>query len=469
MTPMVQQWIWLEALRTNWRAIQLRLIPASPALLQKLAAIAERLRAAGSPQQFAAILDDLVDLIGDTEAAEYVRDLIGRSTIPEAPAAPATREEALPPIPAEPRFAAMQTEQVASFSVLPSDVQRAELPEAAMAETGKAFADGIAEPKRFMGVRVFFATNREASGSRKPGEWFGYGRAPRAVFGQVSVSIPVTHKKGHLETPGFFEHQSIQDHFVIGSDMEVLEIGTLRGKLAQQLRGDSNRDLLVFVHGFNVSFEDALLRAAQLKYDLNFPGEIVLFTWPSRGSLISYPADLSSAELSGSPLAEFLAAIAEGPWRRVHLLAHSMGGRVSLGGLMDPAAPEKGLGQLVFVAADVSSDFFAQQFPKLSAKGESRTSYVASKDRALWLSSKFVNLSGRIGYIEKEPFVIDGMETVDASAVDRGLLAHSYFSDIRAVLDDLGYLLGNRLPARQRPNLREKRLATGKLYWQFPP
>jgi hypothetical protein len=61
------------------------------------------------------------------------------------------------------------------------------------------------------------------------------------------------------------------------------------------------------------------------------------------------------------------------------------------------------------------------------------------------------------------------METVDASAVDRGLLAHSYFSDIRAVLDDLGYLLGNRLPARQRPNLREKRLATGKLYWQFPP
>ena len=146
-----------------------------------------------------------------------------------------------------------------------------------------------------------------------------------------------------------------------------------------------------------------------------------------------------------------------------------MGGRVLLGGLVDSAASEKGLGQIALVAADVSTDFFAQQFPKFSAKGEGKTSYVASMDMALWISSKFVNLAGRIGYLEKEPFVIDGMETVDASAVDRGLLGHSYFSDIRAVLDDLGNLLGNRLPASQRLNLREQRLTSGKRFWQFPP
>ena len=316
MNAMIQQWIWLEALRTNWRAIQLRLMPGSPALLRELGAIAGRLRLAGSTPQFATILDDLLDLIAGTEAAEYVRGLIARSTIPEGIAAPATREEVLPPWPAEPKSGEIP-----------------QLPEAALAETGKIFADDIAEPKRFLGVRVFFATNREASDSRKPGEQFGYGPAPRTVFGHVSVSIPVAHKKGRLEKPGFFECQNIQDHFVIGNDLQVLGIGDFRGKLAQQLDGDASRDLLVFIHGFNVSFEDALLRTAQLKYDLNFPGGIILFTWPSRGSLTSYAADLSSAELSALPLAEFLAAIAEGPWRRVHVLAHSMGGRVSLGGL----------------------------------------------------------------------------------------------------------------------------------------
>ena len=44
MNTMMQLWIWLEVLRTNWRAIQLRLMPASPALLREIAAIAERLR-----------------------------------------------------------------------------------------------------------------------------------------------------------------------------------------------------------------------------------------------------------------------------------------------------------------------------------------------------------------------------------------------------------------------------------------
>ncbi len=467
MTQMIQQWIWLEALRTNWRAIQLRLMPASPALLQELAAIAERLRAAGSPQQFAAILDDLLDLIADTYAAEYVRGLMARNSMPEIPATPQTREEALSLLPTEPSLDRVETEHVLSVTTPKSDIQTAEAPEVVMAETGKALADGIVEPTGLMGVRVFFATNRKASDSQTPGERFGYDHAPETVFGHVSVSIPVSHKKGHLEKPGFFERRKIADHFAIRSDLEVLKIGPFRGKLEEQFRGEAKSDLLVFIHGFNVSFEDALLRAAQLKYDLNLPGEIVLFTWPSRGSLLSYLADLSSAEFSGTPLAEFLAAIAEGPWRRVHLLAHSMGGRVSLGGLVDSAAPEKGLGQIVLVAADVSTDFFTQQFPKLSAKGEGKTLYVASKDRALMFSGQ-LNRSGRVGYLEKEPFVIGGMDTVDASAVDRGLLAHSYFSDIRAVIDDLGYLLGNRLPASQRPNLRERRRATGELYWQFP-
>ena len=343
MTPMMQQWIWLEALRTNWRAIQLRLMPASPALLQDLAAIAERLRVAGSPQQFAAVLDDLLDLIADTGAAEYVRGLMARNSMPEIPATPPTREEALLLLPDESSLDRVETEPVLSVTTPQSDIQAAEAPEVAMAETGKALADGIVEPTALMGVRVFFATNRKASVSQKPGERFGYDHAPETVFGHVSVSIPVGHKKGHLEKPGFFERRKIEDHFAIRSDLEVLKIGPFRGKLAEQFRGEAKSDLLVFIHGFNVSFEDALLRAAQLKYDLNFPGEMVLFTWPSRGSLLSYLADLSSAELSGTPLAEFLAAIAEGPWRRVHLLAHSMGGRVSLGGLVDSAAPEKGL------------------------------------------------------------------------------------------------------------------------------
>lgn len=275
MNTMMQLWIWLEVLRTNWRAIQLRLMAASPALSREIAAIAERLKSA-SPQQFADILDDLLELIADTEAADYVRGLIAGSTLPEGPAisASATREE-----------------DVDSYPDLRPEVQKAELPEVVMAQTGKALADRMAEPERIKRVSVFFATNRQASGSRKAGEEFGYGWATRAVVGQVSVSIPDDHKKGRLEKPGFFEIQNMQDHFVIG-DMEVLEMGTFRSKLAQRLDGDSSRDLLVFIHGFNVSFEDALLRgAAQIRSEfprrdrplhLAFPRQPVLLSGRSK-------------------------------------------------------------------------------------------------------------------------------------------------------------------------------------------
>ncbi len=99
MDPMIQQWIWLETLRTNWRAIQLRLMPASPALSREFAVFAERLRLACSTQQFAAILDDLVDLIAGTEASDYVRGLLVSSTIPETRSTHAVREEARIPLP----------------------------------------------------------------------------------------------------------------------------------------------------------------------------------------------------------------------------------------------------------------------------------------------------------------------------------------------------------------------------------
>ena len=58
------------------------------------------------------------------------------------------------------------------------------------------------------------------------------------------------------------------------------------------------RDILVFVHGFNVTFEEAALRAAQIACNLQFPGTAAFFSWPSKGSPdpFSYSADGESVE-----------------------------------------------------------------------------------------------------------------------------------------------------------------------------
>ncbi len=67
-------------------------------------------------------------------------------------------------------------------------------------------------------------------------------------------------------------------------------------------------DILLFVHGYSNTFEDAVLRAGQLQYDVDFPGSAIAFCWPADGSLSpdAYKLDVQNAEKSIRPLADVL-------------------------------------------------------------------------------------------------------------------------------------------------------------------
>jgi esterase/lipase superfamily enzyme len=61
------------------------------------------------------------------------------------------------------------------------------------------------------------------------------------------------------------------------------------------------KQALVFVHGYNVSFDNALRRAGQIAYDIDFDGAMFLFSWPPRGELFGYWTDIGTAD-AASPL-----------------------------------------------------------------------------------------------------------------------------------------------------------------------
>ena len=82
---------------------------------------------------------------------------------------------------------------------------------------------------------------------------------------------------------------------------------------------------LLFVHGYNVSFDNAVRRAGQLAYDLGFDGPVFMFSWPSRQGMLSYVGDRDSAQLSADPLRTFIeTVVAETKAKRIHIIAHSM-------------------------------------------------------------------------------------------------------------------------------------------------
>jgi esterase/lipase superfamily enzyme len=63
---------------------------------------------------------------------------------------------------------------------------------------------------------------------------------------------------------------------------------------------------VIFVHGYNVSFEQAALRAAQIGFDLSVKGAMGFFSWPSQGTLGGYISDEASVEASEAAIMEFM-------------------------------------------------------------------------------------------------------------------------------------------------------------------
>jgi len=228
-----------------------------------------------------------------------------------------------------------------------------------------------------------------------------------------------------------------------------------------------SRDFLVFVHGFNVSFEEAAVRAAQIAADLSFDGTVVLFTWPSAASVTSYLRDLQAARNAGYHFVRLLrgtvpAALPD----RVHLLAHSMGSEVVAKAVSLLTAADSGLrlGQVVLAAPDVDSRVFRREtLPVLGAHAARVTLYASSDDEALRASRA---LSGvwRLGLGGDSLTVVEGMDTIDATRVRADVLGHTLFGNA-SFLGDLAALLAEGRSPIERRLLPVQR--AGLTFWRF--
>jgi esterase/lipase superfamily enzyme len=449
MLQEIQQLALVEALLTNWDGIRMRMEPLSASAADELARLGRRLGEAASADELARIIDDLLDFTMNTAANSYVRELVARSTL--AKVTPGVRAAA-PPAPAAPPPPPSPEAAVQTLSLTTS--------------ASRSLAKAVSSDAGFVTTPVFFGTNRQ----RGPGagETFLGEPAESLSFGLAEVTIPVAkHRIGKVETPRWwtlFPNRNPESRFITIADIEPMAQAAFCSKLASAIATSTASDLLIFLHGYNVTFEEAARRAAQFSYDLGFQGVVILFSWPSLGSLLRYPADEDRAAASSEALAQFLRVFEGGPWRRVHLVAHSMGNRVMLLGLADNPRPSLSFGQIVFVAADVYVDVFAPKWRKLLDAGAlPATSYTSKRDKALFISD-FLHKADRIGFIEGAPYVTDGMDTIDASAVDTSFLGHGYFADERSLLTDLGILIRQGLA----PAERGLRAAPAGKYWIFP-
>ena len=378
----------------------------------------------------------ILDLLaGDPRTRAWLRARESRDEYKRAGAAPAPAAAAPPPAPAAAAPAAAAPEARQKYEV----------------------------------VRIHFATDRQASGDTAPKRFFTGERATdeRVTYGTCDVSIPADHQKGELESPSWKRLEFWEDP---ARHVVLLRVDPLPADAFFASAAQAGPQALVFVHGFNVTFEDAARRMAQIARDLRFDGLPLLYSWPSRGGVNAYPVDEATVEWTIPHLRQFLLdVIARTSIQTFHVIAHSMGTR-AVARVLHSLALQPGLGvrfnQVILTAPDIDAGVFTQMARELVSAADRVTMYASADDVALAASKRFHGYL-RAGDATGRVLVVDGLDSVDATGVDTSFLSHSYFGSVRSVLSDVYYLLRG-VPARERSDLEAITGSEG-VYFRFVP
>ncbi|MGD2138304.1 MAG: alpha/beta fold hydrolase [Gammaproteobacteria bacterium] len=320
-------------------------------------------------------------------------------------------------------------------------------------------------------VELFFVTDRaaEIDGDRH----FGSVRGDIS-YGVTRVGIPPNHVMGRHEEPSLFRFETAPDE---RKHIKVLDVGKLsRDKFLERLvravEASPDGKLMIFVHGYNEEFPDTSRLVAQFASDLKFSGPVILFSWPSQGSLTGYTVDETNAEWAQVHFVELMTMLLEHvPAQNIYLVGHSMGNRI-IGRGMEALAGDRLesdlllFREIIMIAPDIDAEVFrGDMAPRLARTGIHVTLYASSNDRAL-LASKAFHGYPRAGESGEELVVVDGVETIDASDTAGGLLGHSYFAEDRRIMEDIFALLQTGQRADQRFGLEAMETGEGR-YWTF--
>jgi esterase/lipase superfamily enzyme len=317
---------------------------------------------------------------------------------------------------------------------------------------------GCAAPKGFLEpvaarapgtsqVEMLVATTRTRT---TPAEMFSGFRGPALDFADIVVSLPPDSVRqiGEIQLPRQIPGDPATDFVTRKADYN--DRTQALANFRRLVRTAPKKQVLVFVHGFNNRFEDAVFRFAQIVHDSGADDVVpVLFTWPSKGSVFAYGYDHESASYSRDALEDGLRALAKNPEvGEITVLAHSMGNWVTLEALRQMAIRDGKVAEkirsVMLAAPDVDVDIAREQITAMGARRPQFTLFVSEDDHALALSRKVWG-EPRLGSInpDQEPFKsnlarerIDVINLTGVSSADQ--LNHGTFAENPRVVELIG-------------------------------
>ncbi|MDO9314051.1 MAG: alpha/beta hydrolase [Burkholderiaceae bacterium] len=339
-------------------------------------------------------------------------------------------------------------------------------------------------------VAVMFGTNRAPESGGELGR-FGTTVADRVSLGRAAVLVP----GAQFSDVGWLRPtRTVPLPVGLATDATRLLIRNKRvldpvafGVQTRELMARARlypKSALVFVHGFNVSFDEAVQRAAQLARDLNYDGAVFVFSWPSQGTVLRYGTDRDIADRAVGRFVEFLGQVEQATGaEKINLIAHSMGNRVLLPALAQIAADPQSkvrpkVREVILAAPAVPQSDFTSWLDTISNQGIRRfTLYASSADKAMWAGWLRERATSLAGYASNGvPLWHPSVQSIDISkASEPGLLQlnHDVFASNPVMSEDIRQVLQQgqkRLPNQRMPLMKVQRSPDeGKTYWSYEP
>jgi esterase/lipase superfamily enzyme len=310
---------------------------------------------------------------------------------------------------------------------------------------------------------VPFITTRNRTSSEDPADFFGGERGTTHAGNCDVARRPLRALQALAKaSPIYIPDETLNVHAIRVEQPDDL--------LASVASSAGVRPLLIYTHGFFISFERGCKRASIFQDAMQLENRFLFFSWPSDGNIVTYTHDEAdlfwSVDPFGDLLNDMVLRFGKG---KINIAAHSLGARAVFLALLRMAYERRGeeplINQVVLLAPDIDAGIFKQHLPLIRSVTKNITIYVSSNDQPLPLSNR-VHGHPRLGETGTHLDELPGVEIIDISDLNvrypSGHLYHLYNS---AVAEDFRQLINHGKHARDRPNLRQ----TDEYHWRLQP
>jgi esterase/lipase superfamily enzyme len=254
---------------------------------------------------------------------------------------------------------------------------------------------------------VFVATTR---GLDENGNYSST-RVEAVSFARYTISVPPDRAVGEITWPPRSGKPDPQTQFLTTYAGRYQSAPDFRSGLGHKIR-QTDGEVVIFVHGFNNTFSEGVYRIAQMAHDLNLPGTIVHYSWPSAAQPLGYVYDRDSALFARDGLERLLVEVEAAGAKRVVLVAHSMGSTLLMESLRQTAIRGRSdvmdrIGGVILISPDIDVDVFRAQALAIPQLPQPFVVFSSQRDRILRLSATLTGQWDRLGTLKDVRRVAD--------------------------------------------------------------